>query len=131
MPTKPSRKPSETAGVLRDLLTFERLLTGPVIHYIYWAGLGIVLLGAFGAVGAAVGIALKEQDLVGRLLAFPMAVGGLLVSVILILIWRSVCEFYVAVVRIADDLQGLRAAAEREVGGPVNTGGPPKRPFAG
>ena len=35
MPTKPKRKTSETGEVLRDLLTFERLLTGPVIHLIY------------------------------------------------------------------------------------------------
>jgi hypothetical protein len=131
MPTRPNRRQADTAGVLRSVLTFEKLMTGPVIHWIYWAGLGVILLGAFGAVGAAVGVALKEQEIVGKLLAFPLAVAGLLVCVILVLIWRSICEFYVAVFRIADDLQGLRAAAEREMGSPVNTGGPPQRPFAG
>jgi len=131
MPTRPNRRQADTAGVLRSVLTFEKLMTGPVIHWIYWAGLGVILLGAFGAVGAAVGVALKEQEIVGKLLAFPLAVAGLLVCVILVLIWRSICEFYVAVFRIADDLQGLRAAAEREMGAPVNTGGPPQRPFAG
>lgn len=131
MPTKPKRKTSETGEVLRDLLTFERLLTGPVIHLIYWAGLGVIVLGAFGSIGAAIGVALKEQEIVGRLLAIPLAVAGVLICFALVLLWRSFCEFYVAVFRIADDLKGLRIAAEREVGGPVNTGGPPQRPFAG
>ncbi|MDO9337029.1 MAG: DUF4282 domain-containing protein [Caulobacteraceae bacterium] len=131
MPTKPRRKSSETGEVLRDLLTFERLLTGPVIHLIYWAGLGVIVLGAFGSIGAAIGVALKEQEIVGKLLAIPLAVAGVLICFALVLLWRSFCEFYVAVFRIADDLKGLRLAAEREVGGPVNTGGPPQRPFAG
>jgi hypothetical protein len=131
MPTKPKRKTSETGEVLRDLLTFERHLTGPVIHLIYWAGLGVIVLVAFGALGAAIGMALKEQEIVGKLLAIPMAVAGVLICFALVLLWRSFCEFYVAVFRIADDLKGLRIAAEREVGGPVNTGGPPQRPFAG
>jgi len=131
MPKKPKRKSSETGEVLRDLLTFERLLTGPVIHLIYWAGLGVIVLGAFGSIGAAIGVALKEQEIVGKLLAVPLAVAGVLICFALVLLWRSFCEFYVAVFRIADDLKGLRIAAEREVGTPVNTGGPPQRPFAG
>lgn len=131
MPTKSSRKSGETSEVLRDLLTFERLLTGPVIHLIYWAGLGVIVLGAFGSIGAAIGVALKEQEIVGKLLAIPLAVAGVLICFALVLLWRSFCEFYVAVFRIADDLKGLRIAAEREVGTPVNTTNPPQRPFAG
>ncbi len=131
MATKPYRKSSGTGDVLRDLLTFERLLTGPVIHLIYWAGLGVIVLGAFGSIGAAIGVALKEQEIVGKLLAIPLAVAGILICFALVLLWRSFCELYVAIFRIADDLKGLRIAAEREVGGPVNTGGPPQRPFAG
>ena len=131
MATKSNRKSGETGEVLRDLLTFERLLTGPVIHLIYWAGLGVIVLGAFGSIGAAIGVALKEQEIVGKLLAIPLAVAGVLICFALVLLWRSFCEFYVAVFRIADDLKGLRIAAEREVGTPVNTSAPPQRPFAG
>jgi hypothetical protein len=131
MATKSNRKSGETGEVLRDILTFERLLTGPVIHLIYGAGLGVIVLGAFGSIGAAIGVALKEQEIVGKLLAIPLAVAGVLICFALVLLWRSFCEFYVAVFRIADDLKGLRIAAEREVGTPVNTGAPPQRPFAG
>ena len=132
MSRKPVRKSGEFSHVLRDVLTFERLLTGPVIHLIYWAGLGVIILGAFGSLGAAIGVALKEQEILGKILAIPLAVAGVLVCFALVLLWRSFCEFYVAVFRIADDLKGLRAAAEQTVGGtvePVNN--PPRRPFAG
>jgi hypothetical protein len=46
-------------SLLWDLLTFDRLVTGPVIHFIYWAGLGVVALFGFSVVGAAVGLALN------------------------------------------------------------------------
>src|SRR5690606_23799912 len=41
------------AELMWDLLTFDRLLTGPVIHLIYWAGLAILVLLGFSVVGAA------------------------------------------------------------------------------
>ena len=115
MPTTPTRKTQgDAAGVLRDILTFERLLTGPVIHLIYWAGLGVIILGAFGSIGAAIGVALKEQEIVGRLLAIPLAVAGVLICFALVLLWRSFCEFYVAIFRIADDLRALRQASDSD-----------------
>ena len=46
-----------------DLLTFDRLLTGPVIHLIYWAGLGLIVLGGFGVVGGAFGVAITRSYL--------------------------------------------------------------------
>ena len=42
---------------LWEYLTFGRLMTNAVIHLIYWAGLGVIALGAFGTIGAAVGVA--------------------------------------------------------------------------
>jgi hypothetical protein len=60
-----------------DLLTFERLMTNQVIHLIYWAGLGVIALIAFGFIGTAVGVALREELLMGILLARQRAGGGL------------------------------------------------------
>lgn len=102
------------ASVFWDLLTFDRLMTGPVIHLIYWAGLGVISLVAFSSVGAAVGVALREDSVVGKLLALPLAVAGLLVALALVLLWRSFCEFYVAIFRISDDLRSLRAMADAD-----------------
>jgi hypothetical protein len=95
-----------------DILTFDRLLTGPVIHLIYWAGLGVIALFGFFVLGASVGLALREESWVGLLLAVPIAVAGLLVVAALVLLWRGLCEFYVAVFRISDDLRALRRSDE-------------------
>src|SRR3990167_3232983 len=97
-----------------DLLTFEKLMTNQVIHLIYWSGLGVIALVAFGMVGAAVGVALREESWVGVMLAIPVLVAGLLVVAALILLWRSFCELYVALFRLSDDLHAIRQATEAE-----------------
>lgn len=105
---------SGSSGLFWDLLTFDRLVTGPVIHLIYWAGLGVVALFAFSVVGAAVGLALKEPGLQSLLLAFPVLVAGLLVAAAMVLLWRAFCEFYVAIFRISEDLRALRQASDAD-----------------
>jgi hypothetical protein len=109
-----SQKKRAGGGLLWDLLTFDRLISGPLIHMIYWAGLGVIILGAFGAIGAAVGVALGDADIIGKLLALPVTVAGMLVCLALALLWRSFCEFYVVIFRIADDLRALRQAADAD-----------------
>ena len=108
-------RPQGTASALIwDLLTFEKLMTNQVIHVIYWAGLALVALGIFGTIGAAVGVAIRDPFPWGLLLAIPVVVGGLVVMGALILLWRSFCEFYVAIFRISEDLSVLRADVEAE-----------------
>jgi hypothetical protein len=97
-----------------DLLTFDKLMTNTVIHLIYWSGLGIIAVGVFGFVGAAVGVAIRDPFPFGVLMAVPVAVVGLLVMTALLLLWRSFCEFYVAVFKISEDLSALRAEMEAE-----------------
>ncbi|WP_297509256.1 DUF4282 domain-containing protein [uncultured Caulobacter sp.] len=101
-------------SLLWDLLTFDRLVTGPVIHFIYWAGLGVVVLFGFGVVGAAVGLALKEPGFASLLLALPVMVAGLLVASAMVLLWRAFCEFYVAIFRISEDLRALRQTSDAD-----------------
>jgi hypothetical protein len=111
---RPLKRPDGQAAVLWDLLTFERLMTNQVVHLIYWAGLAIIALGAFGTIGAAVGVAIRDPFPFGLLLAIPVVIGGLLVMAALVLLWRSFCEFYVAVFKISEDLAVLRADVEAE-----------------
>jgi hypothetical protein len=104
-------------GWLSNILTFETMITGPVIHLVYWAGLGVVLLAAFGVVGASLGVgirAISEKSWETLLVVIPGLVGGLLIVLAGGLLWRAFCEFYVVIFRISDDLGALRRAAEEE-----------------
>jgi hypothetical protein len=111
----PRSRSGPGSAILWDLLTFEKLMTNQVIHLIYWAGLGVIALAAFGAIGAAVGVALREASLMGVLLAIPVLVAGLLVVGALVLLWRSFCELYVALFRLSDDLHAIRQANDLEI----------------
>jgi hypothetical protein len=108
--SSPSREKPEARqrrASVWDLLTFERLLTGSVIHIIYWCGLaGIALIG-FAAIGAAVGLSVRGEG-VEKLIALPALVIGGLIVIALALVWRAMCEFFVAVFRISEDLHALR-----------------------
>ncbi|HEY2177908.1 MAG TPA: DUF4282 domain-containing protein [Caulobacteraceae bacterium] len=101
-------------GRVWSLLTFERLITGPVIHLVYWAGLGVIIIAAFSVVGASIGVALREGSWAAILLAIPVLIGGLLAVGAAGLIWRAFCEFYVAIFRISDDLSAMRKSVEAD-----------------
>ena len=111
-PSLPNR--SQVQAILWDLLTFEKLITGSLIHWVYWAGLGILAFAVFGFIGAAVGVAIRDPFPFGLLLAIPVVVLGLLAMGALLLLWRSFCEFYVAIFKISEDLGALRADVEAE-----------------
>lgn len=111
----PSLRSSSPGGAL-GLLTLERPITGPLIHLIYWAGLGLLAVGGMGAVGATVGIALSEGSIIGVLLSVVTLAVGLMVLLVLALIWRAVCEFFVAIFQISEDLHLLRLRGERDGG---------------
>jgi hypothetical protein len=112
---KPPRRTARSAqveNVMWKLLTLERLMTSSIAHLVYWMGLGVIALGGFAAIGATVGVALREGDIQGWLLAFPVFITGLLVIGALAILWRSFCELYVVIIRIGDDLNALRRAAQ-------------------
>ena len=113
-PFQPSRRlqpASAPRAGFRDLLTFQKMLTGQVIHLVYWAGLCVVAMVAFAAVGAAAGQAIGG-GFQGLLLALPILVVGLIMAGALALLWRSFCEFYLTVFRIGEDLRALRILKE-------------------
>jgi hypothetical protein len=114
-------------GWLWNILTFERMITGPVIHLVYWAGLGVIVIAAFGVVGASGAIAVRailERSFETLLLVIPGFVGGILLVLAGGLVWRAFCEFYVVIFRIGDDLSALRRAAEEEQRQPPPSGQP-------
>ena len=45
--------PDGPNSMLWRLLTLERLMTGSLVHLVYWFGLGIITLGGFASIGGA------------------------------------------------------------------------------
>ena len=111
---RPLQRPQGPSGqFLWDLLTFERLITGSVVHLVYWAGLGIIGVMAFGVLGASVGVAIREGGW-GILLAIGVLAVGMLGVFVAVLLWRAFCEFYVTIFKISEDLHVLRQDVEAE-----------------
>jgi len=110
------RPPGPRGQFLWDLLTFEKLITGTLVHLVYWAGLGIIGVMAFGVLGASVGVAIREGGW-GYLLAVAVLAVGMLGVFIAVLLWRAFCEFYVTIFKISEDLHVLRKDVERERAG--------------
>ena len=113
LPRKTARS-GQLEQVLWRLLTLERLMTSSIAVLVYWIGLGIIALLGFAAIGATLGMALREPDIQGVVLAIPVLVAGFLVVCALAILWRSFCELYVVVIHIGDDLSALRRAAEAQ-----------------
>ena len=91
------------------------MLTGSVIHLVYWAGLGIIGIMAFGVIGAAIGVAIRDSNIfLGILLALGILGVGLLGVGVGVLLWRAFCEFYVTIFKISEDLHVLRTDVEAE-----------------
>ena len=65
---------SRSGNLFWDILTFDRLMTGPIVHLIYWCGLGLIALGGFGVVGMTVGVAIRSGTIEGMLLAIPLLI---------------------------------------------------------
>ena len=111
---RPLQRPEGQDGrFFWDLLTFEKMLTGSVIHLVYWAGLGIIGIIAFGVIGAAIGVAIRDSNIfLGILLALGILGIGMLGVGVGVLLWRAFCEFYVTIFKISEDLHVLRQDVE-------------------
>jgi hypothetical protein len=99
--------------IFGDLLTFDRMPVKPVVHIVYWAGLGLFVIAGFGMAGVSIGSALHDSDMMAWLLAVGVTISGWLALLIGVLAWRAFCRFYLAVMSIADDLHYLRQFQER------------------
>ena len=120
-------RPKEIWG---DLLTFNRLLSKPIVHIIYWCGLGLLFIAACIVLGVSVGSAIKDGTLMGILLSIPLLIGGWFAVLIGVLLWRGVCEVFLAVLSIAEDLRVLRQYQEKlePVSAPVQPAQPMPQP---
>ena len=61
-------------GGLWEVLVFDRMITGPVIHLVYWAGMAVILGAAPSVVGASIGVFFREGSWASLLLALPVLI---------------------------------------------------------
>lgn len=120
---------SRPKDVFLNLLTFDRMVTRPIVQIVYWIGLGLLVIAAFAVAGTAIGEGIKE-GVQGWLLATPLLIVGWLMILIGVLLWRGMCEFYMAVLSIAEDLSYLRQFQEKLPAEPAPAPVPPVAPAA-
>lgn len=113
MSSNPDHRDTAKRHSVLDFLTFERSLGREVTLLIYWSGLGLIAMLGFALTGIAVGVALRGEGW-EVLLAIPAFVIGALLVAALLLLWRGMSEFYVAVFKIADELKALREALDAD-----------------
>ena len=113
-----------------DLLTFDRMVSRPIVHIIYWCGLGLLIIAACGTLGIAIGSGMKDGSMMGWVLSIPVLIIGWLAILIVVLIWRAFCEFLLAVMSIAEDLRVLRQYQEKLEPPAVAPVAPAPRPAA-
>jgi hypothetical protein len=99
--------------LFNSILTFERLATRPIVHIIYWLGLGLLFIIACAVLGVAYNTLVREALPMSIFLAIVVLAIGWISVVIGVMVWRAFCEFFMAVFSIAEDLHAIRAYQER------------------
>lgn len=99
--------------LLSEYLSFDRIIAGESLKLVYWIGLGLIALIPFGAIGAGVGIAIKDFP-TGILAGIVGIIVGFLIAAALVVLWRLLCEFFAAVFQISEDLNAWKASQEAE-----------------
>jgi hypothetical protein len=63
--------------------------------------------------GVAIGQAMKDGSVMGWVLSLPILIIGWLSILVCIMLWRAACEFFLAIMSIAEDLSFLRQFQEK------------------
>ena len=100
-------------SLISEYLSFDRIIAGESLKLVYWIGLGLIALIPFGAIGAGVGIAIKDFP-AGILAAIVGIVIGFLIAAALVVLWRLMCEFFAAVFQISEDLRAWKASQDSD-----------------
>jgi hypothetical protein len=98
----------ETA-MLKDFVTFDKMIAPIIIKIIFWIGVGMSVLGGAFWTLTGLGTLLLSHSITGLVIAL----GGMLAMALGILWTRLICELYIVVFLIHDDLAVIR----KSVGG--------------
>ena len=91
-------------GLLGRFLSFDKMLTGTIVKFLYYILLTLVVL--FGI------YMLLHSLFTGRIGIFLL---GLLLFPLSIIYVRILCEMMIVIFRISDNLSALRALKEKEI----------------
>lgn len=91
--------------MINQFLTFDKLIGSKLITLLYYLGLIGIALGLLGGIFS--GFAMMGYSFFGGVGTIIMAIIG---AVLGVLFWRFVCELYLLLFRMADDVRDIKAA---------------------
>ena len=91
--------------MVNQFLTFDKLIGSKLITILYFLGLIGIALGVIGGVFG--GLAAMGSDFFTGL---GMVIGVIIGGVLGVLFWRFMCELYMILFRMADDLRDIKNA---------------------
>lgn len=87
----------------QDLLTFDKLIAGSAIKFLYWLGIAIIVLFGLGSFAGSINTMSYNPGL--GLLQLVVAVVGIAFG---LLFWRIICEMYLTFVSMNERLGEIR-----------------------
>ncbi len=91
--------------IVNRFTSFDKLIGTVIVEILYWLGLIGIALGVLLAMLQAFGM--MEYNFTGAVGALVMAPIGGLIAVVL---WRLMCELYIAIFKIANDLHDIKVS---------------------
>ena len=91
--------------MLNQFLTFDKLIGARLITILYYLGLIGIALGLIAGVLSGLGTMVSYSFFGG----IGMVIGSLIGAAIGLLFWRFLCELYMLLFRMADDLRDIKA----------------------
>jgi len=90
--------------MLNQFMSFDKLIGSRLIVVIYWLGLIGIALGTLAGIFG--GLAAMGSSFLAGLGAIIFALTGAVAGV---LFWRFICEMYLLIFRMADDVRDIKA----------------------
>lgn len=92
--------------MLSQLLSFDKLIGTKLITILYYLGLIGIVLGLIAGVLSGLGTMVSFSFFGG----IGMVIGSIIGAALGLLFWRFMCELYMLLFRMADDLRDIKAA---------------------
>ena len=89
--------------IVNRFMNFDKLIGASLIKIIYFVGLALIIIGTLiSMLGALAGLGNNPLAALGGFIIAP------LFGVISLLFWRFICELYILLFRMSDDLRDIK-----------------------